>query len=119
MRYAQITQTATNTTTNSVQTIPTPDDNNVRTLKTIFVGPASAAGLLVTLRRAGFQLAQLDSLIFEQANAVIPVNEMFPATIQFSIDFANNSGGTVTAVPIIVGYEVGDTTGQPISNSVP
>jgi hypothetical protein len=118
MRYASLSQTAVNGVTNSAQAAPTPDDNSLRTLKVIWCPPATAAGLLLTLRRAGFQLAQVDSLRFAAGNHPLPINEAYQATIQFSIDFANNSGGTVTGFQILLGYELGDTSSQPISNSV-
>lgn len=85
------------------QNITTPDDNFDRLIKSIWIVPQTA-GVIVVVRRAGFQVEAFDAARCAAGNEPVEVNEVWPATIQVAFDIINTTVGAVVPT-VVVSYE--------------
>lgn len=104
MRRSALTlASVANTVTGPQTSIFSPDDNTDRIVRQVYASPATA-GVIYELRRAGFLVAAIDALRFAAGNEPVTVDERWPATIPFSIDVVNNSGGAYVGT-VTIGYD--------------
>lgn len=83
--------------------VTTPDDNFRRHVRSIWVTPQTA-GVIVTLRKAGYQVEAFDASRCAAGNTPVDVDEEWPATIPISFDIFNGSGGAVVPT-VVIAYE--------------
>lgn len=111
MRRVNAAYSVAATTTTAELFLQSPDDNNIKTLRRVYISPQAAGALIVTVKRAGFQLEVFDSQRCANGNWPIDVDEQYPALIQFEYNIQNTTGGTLTG-SIIFEYEPGASPGS-------
>lgn len=89
--------------------ISTPDDQVARTLKGVYVEPATA-GIEVQLGGGGYTFASFDAAMCAAGNERVRVDEPFPPTVKFQVNIVNHTGSSYTG-NLVLEYEPGPGAG--------